>query len=160
MVPLECHCRVVIEIYLVTERKAHSTGSKRLVLPVMQWPRIPRIWVGRLRRVHDSLPEVLTASSKTMGLLSLLESREVRVTGYGLIWIEQGRDLVRVRRWALFQRVSGGLEAGSYAQVRCPLIDLTRRFVTKLVCTLQVKLWEAALGTKRVLAVRVRVRNL
>lgn len=59
-----------------------------------------------------------------------------------------------------FQRVSGGLEAGSYAQVRCPLIDLTRRFVTKLVCTLQVKLWEAALGTKRVLAVRVRVRNL
>lgn len=102
VVPLESHRGVVIEINLVTERKANAGWPERYILSVMVGSRIRRIRVRRLRCVHDSLLEILAARPKAMSPLALLEPREVRITGYGLIWIEEGWNLVGIRRRSLY----------------------------------------------------------
>ena len=97
-----CHIMIMEKVDFVAHWEANGCLPKRLFICVVCWPRVSWIWISLLFRIYNGFSKILSTSTKTMRLISLLESWKSWKACNALIRIKKWWNLIGTGWWPWF----------------------------------------------------------
>lgn len=153
IIVLSGHVVIVEEVNFIAKRKTNCRCSKRFLIDIIQGTWVAWVRICFLFGINNCLSKVLTACTKAVCLVALLESGKPRKASNILIRIEKWRNRIRIWRWPNLFWVARYLETVSNTHIGTSPAHHWWWVIAQVISSLQIELWESALFAKGKLAI-------